>query len=73
MQVIASNTINLPAVMLLNDLLLLKSSSDINDLSYIVIIWVKINSLLADLSRLQCTLIYAIVEIAIQHFLSIIK
>lgn len=65
MQVIASNTINLPAVMLLNDLLLLKSSSDINDLSYIVIIWVKINSLLADLSRLQCTLIYAIVEIAI--------
>lgn len=73
MQVIASNTINLPAVMLLNDLLLLKSSSDINDLSYIVIIWVKINSLLADLSRLQCTLIYAIVEIAIQHLLSIIK
>lgn len=73
MQVIASNTINLPAVMLLNDLLLLKSSSDINDLSYIVIIWVKINSLLADLSRLQFTLIYAIVEIAIQHLLSIIK
>lgn len=73
MQVIASNTINLPAVMLLNDLLLLKSSSDINDLSYIVIIWVKINSLLADLSRLQYTLIYAIVEIAIQHLLSIIK